>query len=479
MLIASILMVFIAILPILLGAMTYKTLGNSNLSFAIILYMFFVAVWQLDVAFLFMKDLLSQDVIEWWFKILRFGQMFLIPTFLYVFYSFSKTSTTERKIFHKWHLYVMFGWVIITYLINLTDFGVQGLVLTHFGSYKPVYGAGNISYSIYLIFSFVVLYMGHLEMRLREHDVSVKNFMKKFYNHCVLLMLLGVLNFVDIFYLLSGTLGIIIFTTLITFALIRYNFDEIEKLNKLVNRVSKPAYANSLLSNLIHELRNPLSAMKGYTELLPKHQELNSDGLMIHEQLTLAEDHMNSIVDNFVDFVKSGQTEVTKYCIGDVVKEAVSLSKSKIETHNVRVIIKADRLPLHSYIDPVKLRQVFINLISNSIDAFSVDKQFKTINIQLARNNNDETLIDIKDNGNGMTDRVKDNLFTPIKSDKQTGFGLGLTISKNILMAHGGNIELSESSRKGTHFVITMPTLVTDEGFDTSDKESLDDLSNV
>jgi len=458
MLAASILMVIIAVLPFILGAMVYKALGKSKLSIAILVYMFFIAVWQLDIAVLYMHNLLPYSVVDGLFRFLRFGQMFLTPTFLYIFYTFAKKSKTERKIFKKWHLYVMFCWVLVTYLINWTNLGITGFKVDEWGIYRPVYGVGNITYFIYLIISYGILYMGYLETKVREHDVILKKFMRTFVYYCALLLTLGAMNFWDKVMLLAGTLGIIIFSTLIAVSLIKYNFDLLTRIRTVESRVEKPIYANDLLSSFIHEVRNPLSAFIGFTTLLPEKQELNDDGKFILDQLHLATDHMKLIVDDFVDFIRSGKITTEKKCIAEIVLEAKSLLIVKMNEKNVQLNVKVKSGPVIGSVDVGKLRQVFVNLIKNSMDAFDEHKPNKVIEISIMKNRKDYIVIDVKDNGGGIPDHVIDRLFLPKTSTKPSGFGLGLSIVNNIILAHGGTISLVNSDETGTHFVIKLPS---------------------
>jgi signal transduction histidine kinase len=471
MLIASILMLIIAVLPFLLSIMIYRTLGNSKMSMGIIFLICLIGLWQLTVSFLFMGNYLEEGVIESLFRLLRAAQMFFAPTFLYIFYEFSKSSNTEFKVIKKWHLYVAFIWGIITYIINLTSYGVIELVKNDTGLYYPVYGIGNITYYIHFIMSIGIIFLAYKEIKIREHDLALENFMREFMFYALILLFLGALNFLEKVLLLAGALGVVVFTTLITFAILRYNFNVITKLNLLVRRSGKTTYANNLIANLIHELRNPLSAMQGYTEILPERQELNGEGKTIVEQLSLASDHMSNIVDGFVEFVKSGKLNFVLYDVSDCMSESLSLLKNRLDDKNVEVSFRYIRGSYKTFVDNSKLRQVFINLISNSLDAMDMSKISNNLEIIIKKNGLDEIEIDIKDNGTGMPEHIKNNLFTPTNTSKENGMGFGLVISRNVIMSHGGFLELVDTSENGTHFRILLPILYNDKQIN-NDNES-------
>lgn len=464
MYITAVLMFFISILPMLLGYMTFRTLDKSKLSLGFLWFMLLIGVWQMDVAFLFMGTVLSKEVVEWSFRILRFGQIFLIPTFFYIFYAFSTESDSKIRFIRKRYLVFMYAWGTLTYILNLTNLGVTGMEKGEMGLYYPMYGVGNITYTIHLIAGVIIILVSWKGVYYKEHDSVIKGFMIKFIYYTCFLMGMGALNFIRDMHLLCGTLAIIIFSTLLMFSILNYNFDEINRLNKKVERSSKPAYANGLLASMIHELRNPLGAMKGYAEILPSRQKLNKDGEFILSQINLASDHMTQIVGGFVDFIKSGNLTFVQYDVGVCIDEAISLLNTRLKQNNVRVNIYMDKRYLRSYLDQSKLRQVFINLIGNSIDAFEPESVFKQIDITLMQNADDEIIVDIKDTGKGMSKHIKQNLFTATKTDKENGMGLGLVISKNIVMAHGGTLDLVSSDTNGTHFRVTLPKLYNDKG---------------
>ncbi len=106
--------------------------------------------------------------------------------------------------------------------------------------------------------------------------------------------------------------------------------------------------------------------------------------------------------------------------------------------------------------DATKLKQVFINLIKNACEALDTSQSNPFVHIDLHKNNN-SVIIDIIDNGCGISPEHLDNIFSPMVSYKSNGTGLGLPISKKIIESHKGSITITSKAVKGTVFTITLP----------------------
>jgi C4-dicarboxylate-specific signal transduction histidine kinase len=99
------------------------------------------------------------------------------------------------------------------------------------------------------------------------------------------------------------------------------------------------------------------------------------------------------------------------------------------------------------------LQQVIINLLKNSIEAFS-NQENKTIQLRARTNENKQQIIEVIDNGDGIAKEQMDMIFTPFFTSKDSGSGIGLSLSKNILKQQGYNIDVSSVSNKETIFTL-------------------------
>jgi len=142
--------------------------------------------------------------------------------------------------------------------------------------------------------------------------------------------------------------------------------------------------------------------------------------------------------------------------INNLLREIVSLSTEDCKTANISIQLETPEDPLWVEGDPGKLKQVFLNLVKNAMEAMETGGR---LNIG-SKPSNDRVEISITDNGPGIQSKDREKLFTPFFTTKQRGTGLGLNVSKKIIEGHpGGTLELDSEEGKGTVVTISLPLL--------------------
>ncbi len=159
--IIAFLIAIIGIIPIVLAICVLKIYKGSELAFALFLYMLSISFWQLDIAVLYLKGVLSEEVVTWLFRFFRIGPTFMIPLVFYLAYVLIKKHTTNIKnqafykfqfsIFNHKVLIFLMVWSFFIYLINMTRLGIIGvnemeIINSDFYFYFPVYGSLNFLY---------------------------------------------------------------------------------------------------------------------------------------------------------------------------------------------------------------------------------------------------------------------------------------------------------------------------------------------
>ncbi len=220
----------------------------------------------------------------------------------------------------------------------------------------------------------------------------------------------------------------------------------------LVNE--KLASLGQLVSGLTHELNNPLTAVLGYTELLldrPADEPTRRDLNVIQREAG----RMKRILQNLVRFAQPARGEQVQVSVQQLLSEVMSLREYEGRTRNVQITtdIPADlpRVPF----DPELLRQVFFNLLNNSLDA--VEKSLeKKVTID-ARVSGERLVMQFCDSGPGFADltRVFDPFYTT--RDIGRGTGLGLSVCFGILKQHGGDIWAKNLEPRGGCVVLELP----------------------
>jgi signal transduction histidine kinase len=200
-----------------------------------------------------------------------------------------------------------------------------------------------------------------------------------------------------------------------------------------------------------HDLRNPLTGIKGAAYFLKKKLGLKMDE-KAREMLELIEkdiEHSNEIITDLMEYSKEIRLELTETTPKSIVKETLSLVEVP---KNVQVLDLTQSEPKVK-MDVEKMKRVFDNLVKNAVDAMSNGGKL-TIT---SRESDGNVEIAFADAGIGMTKEIMEKIWTPFFTTKARGMGLGLAICKRMIEAHGGKISVESTVGKGTTFTVTIP----------------------
>ncbi|WP_163071024.1 sensor histidine kinase [Priestia flexa] len=222
-----------------------------------------------------------------------------------------------------------------------------------------------------------------------------------------------------------------------------------EQLECRMHQTEKLALVGELAAGAAHEIRNPLAVIHGFLSLM-------NHGLSVDErksfqvELLLKElERINSIVEEMLMLAKPRAPVMKAKRIDYVLEEIISF----ITANNQAFTIQVEMEKAMVWIDDKQIKQVVYNLLRNSIEAMGGAGRME-ITGMVKRN---QYCIYLKDSGTGIPKEVQKSIFYPFTTSKENGTGLGLTIVKTILQNHGGDIELVETSEKGTTFMMTLP----------------------
>jgi len=202
---------------------------------------------------------------------------------------------------------------------------------------------------------------------------------------------------------------------------------------------------------IVHEIRNPLGAIKGAAEALessvPRERE---EFLGI---IKLESDRLNGLVTDFLRFARPRSPEMLHTPAHEVIDSVVKLARNQAERSRVRIeIFAADDLP-PVMMDAEQMKQVLLNLILNAIDAMPGGGCL-TIN---AGRSGDGLVFAVKDMGEGIDPAVRATLFSPFVTTKARGSGLGLAIAHRLVSQHGGRITADDAEGGGAVFQVWLP----------------------
>ncbi|WJQ12471.1 ATP-binding protein [Geobacillus stearothermophilus] len=223
----------------------------------------------------------------------------------------------------------------------------------------------------------------------------------------------------------------------------------------MMKETEKLAVAGRIAAGIAHEIRNPLTTVRGYLQLLKT--ELPDRIASLVERLLIPElDRANGIITDFLNIAKPADVKMETFRLHRFLRDDVGvLLQSEALLHSVNVHFDLDE-QLDDYKmsgDRRQLLQVFLNLFRNAVEA----KVAKTMNVTVSsRKVNHIVQLRFCDDGPGIPPSVIDHVFDPFFSTKETGTGLGLSLSKKIVELHRGTMKV-QSDARGTCFLIEFP----------------------
>jgi signal transduction histidine kinase len=239
-----------------------------------------------------------------------------------------------------------------------------------------------------------------------------------------------------------------------------------KKIEEQIKQLKKLDKIKSNFLNITsHELRTPISAIKGYIQMILKEKlgEINDEQKKSLEIALRNANRLDNLIQDLLDISRldSGRMKFIpeKTNINNMIKETVETMKTLADKKQIKINTMIDQNLPDLTIDGERIKQVIINLLNNAIK-FSPNSS--TIKIYV-RKKQDEILVEIEDLGRGIPENQKDNIFDAfyqVKSNedkKLGGVGLGLAISRGIILAHGGRIWIESTIGKGSKFTFTLP----------------------
>ncbi len=230
---------------------------------------------------------------------------------------------------------------------------------------------------------------------------------------------------------------------------------QIKELKKQVETNKRLAAIGKLAAGVAHEIRNPLSSIKGFATYFSKRYDENADDKETAQIMVSEVERINRSITQLLEFAKPMAVEKKHVDIKKMISHSLKLvhrdlAQEKIET---TVNIRTDKTGL--YTDGDRMNQVLLNLYINAIEALSNGGRLE-IEVKDSKGK-DAVEIQVKDNGIGIDADEKDLIFDPYFTTRPTGTGLGLSIVHRIIENLGGQIHVESSRGRGTCFTIILP----------------------
>lgn len=219
----------------------------------------------------------------------------------------------------------------------------------------------------------------------------------------------------------------------------------------------KLAMLGKIAAAIAHEIRNPLTSIRGFIQLLRPY--LLEVGKEEYARIILTEiDRANDIIYEFLNSSKPSAPMKQAKSIDHLIREVVMLTESESLMRNCEIGVESHLDDAIVSIDIKQVKQVMLNLVKNSLDAVEAVQSDRRGRIDIVLNSDGQYVeIMIKDNGQGMDKMTLTKLFDPFFTTKEEGTGLGLSVSYRIIRNHGGTIRVNSKMDSGTEFIIYLP----------------------
>jgi PAS domain S-box-containing protein len=230
-----------------------------------------------------------------------------------------------------------------------------------------------------------------------------------------------------------------------------------KQMEQRVRESERMAYIGQVTASLSHEIRNPLSAVKMNLQILKNHPKLLGNDARRIDISVREVIRLERILNQLLDFAKPLHMELGLVDINHLVISCGELLEMKIKEEKMEIVTDLDPAVPKIRADGERLSQALINMILNAIEASPIESQLRLKTRLLKDGGSPQALITVEDEGGGISENDRKEIFKPFFTTKSKGTGLGLANINRIVEAHGGRVEVSNLPSRGASFTIILP----------------------
>ncbi|CRG49531.1 PAS domain-containing sensor histidine kinase [Yersinia wautersii] len=229
---------------------------------------------------------------------------------------------------------------------------------------------------------------------------------------------------------------------------------EVRQLQEEIRRKEKLAAIGNLAAGVAHEIRNPLSSIKGFAKYFEGHSPQGSEEQELAKVMIKEVDRLNRAVTELLGLVRPSDLRIQLVNINEIIAHSLHLIRQDADSKKITIqFINNENLP-RVEIDPDRFTQALLNLYLNAIQAMG---RAGTLEIALALVEESKLRISVIDTGKGIRAEDLENIFNPYFTTKASGTGLGLAIVQKVIEEHQGRITVTSHPQSGTRFDMTIP----------------------
>jgi len=231
---------------------------------------------------------------------------------------------------------------------------------------------------------------------------------------------------------------------------------DVTSIRQMENEVTRSRHLNSigsLAAGVAHEIRNPLSSIKGFAVYFKERLSGNKEDEQTADVMIAETERLNRVISQLIEFARPLELKKEKVQFVELVQHTIKLIAADAQKNKISVKVDAAAEMPAVEVDPDKIKQVLLNIFLNSLAAL---KEGGKLTIELSRGTDNLTVI-ISDNGAGIEKMDLPKIYDPYFTSKPAGTGLGLAVVQKIMEAHGGRINVESTARKGTKVFLYFP----------------------
>jgi len=234
------------------------------------------------------------------------------------------------------------------------------------------------------------------------------------------------------------------------------DLSEIRDLQEKVRRSERLASLGRLAAGVAHEIRNPLSSIRGFAQYFAKRFKGHEEEEGYANVMVKEVDRLNRVITELLDFAGPKAPHLEPHFMKDIAEHALKLLTSDLAARKIEVFRDYEKGLPEVYVDRDQIYQVFINIVLNGMESMPGGG---TLRVSLKRAEPPYAAeIVIADTGSGISEEDREKVFEPFFSRKRKGTGLGLAVVHQIIEGHGGDISVKSRPGEGTRFRICLPS---------------------
>jgi signal transduction histidine kinase len=232
---------------------------------------------------------------------------------------------------------------------------------------------------------------------------------------------------------------------------LKRSYEELRNTQAELMRKDRLAFLGEMAGIVAHEIRNPLTSIRGFAQRIERSLEKDPKNRQYAEIIVEEVDRLKRVLNDVLDFGRRARSQPEPTDLRDVIDETLRLLA--YDEDRLRVTTEMDAGLPEVHVDPEQMKQAFLNLFRNAVQAMDGEGDLTV----RAYSRDGRVVVEVQDTGPGIPEEVREKMFTPFYTTKPMGTGLGLSLVKSLVEDHKGDISVESEPGEGATFRVSLP----------------------